>query len=68
MKKYRFLLKKIQQVSICEDCSSDETVEDVIKRIEKMSEDELQFSEPEYHLEAISKDEGKISKLLWLFR
>lgn len=68
MKKYRFLLRKVQQASISEVCSPDETVEDVVKRIEKMSEEDLEFSEPEYHLEAISREEGKLSRLLWLFR
>ena len=68
MKEYRFILRKIQDATISQTCSGDETVEDILKKIEEMSEEELDFSEPEYQLVAISKIDSKVSKLLWLLK
>ena len=67
MKKYVFNLQKVQRASVSLECCSDDTVQEVMKKIQDMSfEKEIEFSDPEYILTAISKDSGKVSKLLWL--
>lgn len=63
MKKCKFILKKIQYASVDEQFHKNETVGDVLERIEKLSEEEIGFGEAEYHLHAIIKEEGKVSKL-----
>lgn len=68
MKEYRFILRKFQDATITQSCSGDETVEEILKKIEGMTEEELDFSEPEYQLVAISKTDSKVSKLLWLLK
>lgn len=65
MKKYKFVVKKIQYAYHEVEWNEDETIGDVTERLEKLSEEELGFSDPEYHLEAISKTDGKTSKILW---
>ena len=65
MERHYFVLRKIQHATITQESEKDETVEDVCKRIEEIPEEEMDFSDPEYELLAISRDEGKISKLLW---
>lgn len=65
MKKYKFVLKKVQIASVDVDWSSEETIGDVTDRLEKLSEEEIGFGAPTYHLEAISKEQGKIAKIIW---
>ncbi len=66
MKKYQFLVQKIQQARITKHCLENQTLDDVLNTIEEMSEEELEFSEPQYQLIGISKDSGKISKIIWM--
>lgn len=65
MKKYKHLLKKIQYASVDIEVLPHETIGDIMTKIEEMSEEELGFGLPEYHLQAITKEEGKISKIVW---
>ncbi len=65
MKKYIFTIKKVQLSFHEENWTSDETVGDVLERIGKLTEEELGFGEPQYHLEVITKDEGKFTKIIW---
>jgi hypothetical protein len=68
MKKYKFIIRKYQDAAVEENWDPNESVEDVAKRIEKLSDEDLNYSDPEYQLIGISKDHGKISKLLWLLK
>jgi hypothetical protein len=68
MKEYRFIVRKVQEATVSHVCTGQETVEEMMKLIEQLPEDEIEFSEPEYHLVAISKEDFKVSKLLWLLK
>jgi hypothetical protein len=68
MKEYKFIIRKVQEATISHKCTGNETVEEIMKIIEELPEDEIEFSEPEYHLVAISKEDFKVSKLLWLLK
>ena len=63
--KYKFILKKIQYASIEDEFDSQTTLYDAMNKIAQLSEEELGFSQPEYHLEAVTKENGKISKIIW---
>jgi|GEM_PF-6532840 hypothetical protein len=65
MKKYKHVLKKIQYATLDMEVSDNETIGDITSKIEEMSDEELGFGDPEYHLEAITKEEGKVSKIVW---
>lgn len=65
MKKYNFIVKKTQTAYIETDWDENETIGDVAKRIEKMDDEEIKFGETSYHLEAISKEDKKVYKIIW---
>lgn len=65
MASHNFILRKTQQAVISVKWESHETIGDVTERLEKLSEGELNFGEPEYELVAISKTAGKINKIIW---
>lgn len=63
--KYKFILKKIQYASIEDEFDPQMTIAMAVEKIAQLSEKELDFGRPEYHLEAITKEMGKISKIIW---
>ena len=63
--KYKFVIKKVQYALFEDELDDESTLKYVVEKIAELSEEELNFSESEYHLEAITKDEGKISKIIW---
>lgn len=65
MTTYKFILKKTQRAVIEGEFDGKSTVEDIINKISEMSEDEMDFGNPEYHLETITRETGKTSKLVW---
>jgi len=65
LKKHKFILKKTQRAFVPIEWDENETVGDITKKIEAMSEEELGFSDPTYSLEFIVKEEGKVSKVIW---
>jgi hypothetical protein len=63
--KYKFVIKKIQYAYVEDQFDSDTTIEQAMEKLAQLGEDELNFSEPEYHLEVITKEIGKVSKIIW---
>ena len=63
--KYEFVLRKTQDAIVEIECDSSETVGEITEKIEEMSEEELEFNEPQFDLLAITKKDKKISKLIW---
>lgn len=64
-KKLRVTIRKIQEGTIEIECDSDSTIAELNERIEQMSEEEIGFSDPEYHLMLICDENDKISKIIW---
>jgi len=63
--KYRYIIKK-QQISYIEkEFDGNQTIEQDLEEISKLSEDELNFSEPEYLLDCIVKITGKIDQVIY---
>ena len=65
MIKYRFYIKKSQIGHIDLMCDPNDTGGDVIKRIEKMNDADITFTEKEYELFSHSKINGKIVKVIF---
>lgn len=63
--KYKFILKRIQYSIVERDFDEDLTLEKALSLITDLEEEEYNFSEPECHLESITKEIGKISKIIW---
>ena len=59
------MIRKIQEAVIDIECDDSSTIGDITTQIEQMSEEEIGFSAPEYHLVAITKEDSKISNLVW---
>ncbi len=63
--KYRFILKKIQYASIEDEFDSQDTIKNICEKLSNLNEEELEFGTAEYHLEAITKESKKTSKIIW---
>ena len=63
--KYRIIIKKSQMSYIEREFSGDQTLEEALMEIEKLSDEEMEFGEPEYHLDSIIKISGKIKKIVY---
>jgi len=61
--KYRFVLKKIELVSNKDDFDSQETIKNIIDRLSR--QEELRFSEAEYHFEVMTDESVIISQIIW---
>lgn len=66
MKKYDFVLRKTQDAIIEMECDTDMTLGEVTEKIEKMSEEDLEFGKSEFQLIALCKRTGKVSKIILL--
>jgi hypothetical protein len=65
MKRYKYVIRKTQDSTVEIEANPDQTVGEITEKLEKMTEEELGFDEPQYHLIAISREDHKISKIIW---
>ena len=58
---------KIQEGDVEMDWDG-EDLDEAKKRLEDMPEADFKFTSPEYHLVAVSKIQGKVTKIIWRSR
>ena len=63
--KYKFIIKKTQYAFVLREFDSQCTLESALDSISNMGEEEIEFGNPEYNLEAISNEIEKVSKIIW---
>ena len=65
MKKYKYIIKKIQTCHVEQEFSGKSTIGENLDEISKKSEKELGFGKPSYHLHCVIEINGKIERIIY---